>query len=257
MRTDLITGSKTPAQLDAMREGGKILARILRELCEFAEAGKTGLEADKYARKKIIEYGAESAYLTPDVNFPGVVCISVNDCVVHGLPSDVPFENGDVVKFDMVISYKGMMVDSATTTVIGGSPKGAVKHLLHETQKALSAGINTVKPGVKTGDIGAAVEKVLKKAKLGNVTEMVGHGIGVKMHMPPEVPNFGRAGSGVSLQAGDTFCIEPMTSLGKGKVSFDQDDDNWSVFMKDGSLSAHFEHTVLVTDNGVEILTQE
>lgn len=250
----LVTGDKTDAQIQAMREGGKILARILRELCEFSKVGTTGLEVDAYARKKINEYGAKSAYLTPDVNFPGVVCISVNDCVVHGAPNDIPFEQGDVVSFDMVIEYKGMMTDSATTTVIGEEPKGAIKHLLNDTKKALNAGISVVKPGVKTGDIGAAVEKSLKKSKLGNVSDLVGHGVGLKMHMDPEVPNYGKSGQGVSFQVGDTFCIEPMTSLGKGSVVFDGE---WDVRMRDGSLSAHFEHTVLVTKDGVEILTME
>ncbi len=133
---NLITGNKTEEQLQAMREGGKILARILRELTEFSKVGITGLEVDAFARKKIKEYGAKSAYLTPEVNFPGVVCISLNDCVVHGAPNDIPFEKGDVVKYDMVIQYKGMMVDSATTTVVGEEPKGAVKHLLNDTKKS-------------------------------------------------------------------------------------------------------------------------
>ena len=250
---NLITGNKTEAQIQAMREGGKILARILREITEFAEVGKTGLEIDEFARKKLAEYGAKSAYTTPEVNFPGVVCISVNDCVVHGMPNDTPFEKGDVVSFDMVIEYKGMMTDSATTIVVGEEPKGAIKHLLNDSKKALSAGISVVKPGVKTGDIGAAVEKSLKASKLGNVRELVGHGVGLKMHMSPEIPNYGKAGKGVVLQEGDTFCIEPMTSLGKGDVIFEE----WDVLMRDGSLSAHFEHTVLVTKDGVEILTME
>lgn len=257
MRTSLITGDKTPVQIEAMRQGGKILARILREITEFARPGVTGLEVDEFARQKLTEYGAESAYLIPDVNFPGVVCISKNDCVVHGVPDGEPFEEGDVVAFDMVISYKGMMVDACITSYIGGNPSGAVKHLLNDTQKALAAGIAVVKPGAKTGDIGAAVEKSLKKSKLGNVNQLVGHGIGAKMHMPPEVPNFGKKGRGSVVQAGDTFCIEPMTSLGKGEVNFSQDGDEWSVYMKDGSLSAHFEHTVLVTEDGVEVLTLE
>ena len=257
MSSGLITGDKTPAQIEAMRQGGKILARILRELTEFARPGVTGLEVDEFARQKLAEYGAKSAYLTPDVNFPGVVCISVNDCVVHGIPNGESFEAGDVVSFDMVIIYKGMMLDACVTTCVGGNPSSAVKHLLNDTQKALAAGIAVVKPGAKTGDIGAAVEKSLKKSKLGNVYQLVGHGIGAEMHMPPEVPNFGRKGRGSVVQAGDTFCIEPMTSLGKGDVNFDQDGDEWSVYMKDGSLSAHFEHTVLVTEEGVEILTLE
>ena len=157
----------------------------------------------------------------------------------------------------MVIIYKEMMVDACVTSSVGGNSNSAVKHLLNDTQKALAAGIATIKPGVKTGDIGAAVEKSLKKSKLGNVYQLVGHGIGEKMHMPPEVPNFGKKGRGTVLQVGDTFCIEPMTSLGKGDVIFDQDGDEWSVYMKDGSLSAHFEHTVLITEDGVEVLTLE
>lgn len=251
---NLATGNKTEAQIQAMREGGKILARILHELSEFAAVGKTGLDCDEFARKKLKQYGAKSPYLSPEVNFPGVVCVSVNDCVVHGAPNSTAFEQGDVVKFDMVIEYKGMMTDSATTVVIGEEPKGAVKHLLNETKKALAAGIAVVKPGVKTGDIGEAVEKSLKKSRLGNVKQLVGHGIGEKMHMKPEIPNFGRRGKGTVLQVGDTFCIEPMTSLGKGEVVFEGD---WDVLMKDGSLSAHFEHTVLITEHGAEILTIE
>ncbi len=255
--SDLITGNKTEAQLNAMRKGGKILARILRELCEAAKIGSTGIEIDEYARKKLKEYGVKTAYDAPEVNFPGVVCISVNDCVVHGAPNSIPFEAGDVVAFDMVIICNGMMVDSAVTTVVGEEPKGAVKHLLNDTKKALSEGISTVKAGVRVGDIGEAVERSLKKSKLGNVRDLVGHGIGKKMHMPPEVPNFGKKGKGPVLQAGDTICIEPMTSLGKGDVIFDGTSNGWDVLMRDGSLSAHFEHTVLVTKDGAEILTIE
>ena len=254
---NLVTGNKTEAQIQAMREGGKILARILREITEFVKPGMTGLEIDEFARKKIKQYGAKSAYLTPEVNFPGVVCISSNDCIVHGAPSDVPFKRGDVVSFDMVIEYKGMMTDSCVTTVVGEEPKGAVKFLLNEAQKALSAGISVVKPGVKTGDIGYAVEKSLKKAKLGNVRELVGHGIGKTMHENPEVPNQGRKGTGVTFYEGDTFCIEPMVTLGGWRVDFNETDNGWDVLTHDGSIGCHFEHTVLVTKDGVEILTIE
>lgn len=257
MSTSLVTGNKTPEQIQAMREGGKILARILRELSDFIKVGNTGLEIDTLARELIDKYGAKSAYLSPEVNFPGVVCVSINDCIVHGAPNNIPLEKGDVVKLDMVIEFKNMCVDSATTVVVGEEPKGAIKMLLNETKKALNAGISVVKPGVRTGDIGAAVEQSLKKAKLGNVYQLVGHGIGEKMHMDPEVPNYGRKGTGVILQEGDTFCIEPMVSLGKGEVVFDETDNGWDVLLKDGSISAHFEHTVLVTEDGVEILTLE
>lgn len=199
----------------------------------------------------------KSSYLTPEVNFPAVVCVSVNDCIVHGLPNNIPFEKGDVVKFDMVIEKDGMLIDSAVTTVIGEEPKGAVKLLLNETKKALNAGISVVKSGVKTGDIGEAVEKSLKKSKLGNIYQLVGHGIGEKIHMEPSVPNQGRAKTGVSLFAGDTICIEPMVSLGKPEVVFEKAGNEWDVLVKDGSIGAHFEHTILVTEDGCEILTLE
>lgn len=249
-----ITGEKTPSQIDAMREGGAILARIFTELREYVSAGKTGLDVDAFVGHKITEYGAVATYRTNEVNFPGNICISLNDEIVHGVPTDVSLEKGDIVSFDLVITYKGMKTDSAFTMIVDDEPRGAIKVLLGATEKSLYAGIDAIKGPVHTGDIGAAVEKVLAKAKLGVIRELVGHGVGPQMHMPPELPNYGRPGSGDLLQPGDTVAIEPMATLGGEAIR--TLDDGWTIATRDGSLSAHFEHTVLITETGAEILTR-
>ncbi len=245
---------KTAAQIEAMREGGKILHTILNGIKDYVQPGMTGWEVDAWVGEQIKKHGATPSYKEPSVNFPANICISVNEYIVHSLPTDVPFETGDVVKFDLVITYKGMKTDSAFTMVVGEEPKGLVKHLMSTTEKSLYAGIEKVKPGARVGDISNAIERVLKKGKLGIVRELVGHGVGQEMHMPPEIPNYGSKRSGPMLSVGDTIAIEPMASLGKEKIETDTE-DGWSIRMKDGSLSAHFEHTVLVTEDGYEILT--
>lgn len=242
-------------KIEAMRAGGKIMAQIFKELRDYTQPGMTGKEVDKWVEKKILSYGAGIAYYEPEVNFPGSICISVNDELIHGIPKDIPFEEGDKISYDLVIKYHGYYVDSAFTMILG-KPTAAQKHLLSYTESALYEGIEQVKPGAKLGDIGFAVEKVLKKGKLGVIREYVGHGIGEKMHMPPEVPNYGKKGQGLVLQPGDTICIEPMSSLGKPDTVVVEDDDGWTVCLRDGSLGCHCEHTVLVTEDGYEIITQ-
>lgn len=239
-----------------MRDGGRILATIFDGLKRQLRPGMTGLQADAWVAAEIIRLGAEATYRTSEVGFPNVICISINDAIVHGVPTDEPFETGDVVGFDLVITYAGMKTDSAFTTVIGEEPKGAVKHLLTQTERSLYAGIDAIHgEGTPIGDISAAVEAVLTGANLGIVRDLVGHGVGLEMHMPPEVPNYGLRGTGPRLRAGDTIAIEPMASLGSEKV-IGPLDDKWTFATRDGSLSAHFEHTVLITETGAEILTQ-
>jgi len=245
--------SKTKSEIEAMRRGGKILATILSNLKKYVQPGMSELEANDWVEKEIIVMGASATYKTPEVNFPGVICVSTNDEIVHSIPTEYIFEKGDVVSFDLVITYERMKVDSAFTMVVGEEPKGVKKHLLNFTERSLYAGIDAVKDGSYTGDIGAAVENVLRNGKLGIVKELVGHGIGRKMQQPPQVPNYGFKGSGSLLLAGDTIAIEPMATLGSGAI---KQDGNWTIKTKDGSLAAHFEHTVLVTEDGVEILTQ-
>jgi methionyl aminopeptidase len=247
---------KTTQQIEAMREGGKILADILGRLKTYVQVGMTGLEVDAWVEKEIKRLGATATYKEPMPNFPGVICISVNEAIVHGVPTEYTFEKGDVVGFDLVISYKGMKTDSAFTMVVGEQPSGAVKHLLSATERSLYEGIDAIKgSGTHTGDIGAAVEKVLADAKLGIIRDLVGHGVGKEMHMPPDVPNYGKKSGGTLLQTGDTIAIEPMATLGGEKIYTDPD-DKWTILTRDGSLAAHFEHTVLITDGGAEILTQ-
>lgn len=247
---------KTEAQIQAMREGGRIIAQIYADLKTYVQPGMSELEIDAWVATQIKKHGAIATYKTSEVNFPNVICISTNEEIVHGVPSEYVLEAGDIVSFDLVIEYKGMKTDAAFTMVVGEEPKGVKKHLLNVTERSLYAGIDAIKGrGTMTGDIGAAVEKVLKDGKLGIIRELVGHGVGLEMHMPPEVPNWGRMGSGTLLHPGDTIAIEPMATL-KGEKIITDANDGWTISSRDGSLAAHFEHTVLITERGAEILTQ-
>lgn len=252
--SELITGIKTPNQIEAMRQGGAILARIFDDIRGYIHEGVTEKDIDAFVAEKITYYGAIATYKTSEVDFPGVICISTNDEIVHGVPTDYVLQKGDIVSFDLVITYKDMKTDAAFTTVIDEEPKGAIKHLLAATERSLYAGIDAIKGPVYTGDIAAAVENVLHTAKLGIIRDLVGHGVGLKMHMPPDIPNYGRKGTGVLLKPGDTIAIEPMATLGGEKIV--TLDDDWTIATRDGSLAAHFEHTVLITEHGAEILTQ-
>ena len=250
----MITREKTPEQIQAMRDGGKILATIFDGLKKQVKPGVSEIELDAWTDKEIKRLGAIATYKTSEVNFPAAICISTNEQVVHSIPTDYILQEGDVVSFDLVITYKDMKTDSAFTMVVGGKPTGAQKHLINATERSLYAGIDAIKGPVRTGDIGAAIEKVLKEAKLGNIEDLVGHGIGHEMHQPPDVPSYGKNGSGVLLVPGDTIAIEPMATLGGIKIV--TENDGWTISTKDGSLAAHFEHTILITEDGAEILTQ-
>lgn len=245
MATDKIT---------AMREGGQIMGHLLADLKEYVQPGMTGKEIDAWVRNEIVKRGAIVAYDLLEEKFPGAICISINDQLVHGAPKDEPLEEGDKVSFDLVILYKGYYTDSAFTMIVGKKGSPAVKKMISVTESALWEGIEQVRPGAHIGDIGHAVEKVLRAGKLGVIENYIGHGIGTEMHMDPEVPNYGRKGTGYVLKVGDTICIEPMSCLGKPSNYVDKD-DGWSVKMKDGSIGCHCEHTILVTEDGYEVLT--
>ncbi len=240
-------------KISAMRAGGKILGNLLKDLRAYVQPGMTGKEIDAWVRQEIVSRGAEVAYDFLEEKFPGAICVSVNDTLVHGAPNDEILEVGDKVSFDLDIRYRGYYVDSAFTMLVGNTGSPAVKEMIKTTEKAMWAGIDVVFPGATTGDIGYAVEKVLRKGKLGVIENYIGHGIGEEMHMPPEVPNYGLRGHGYRLKVGDTICIEPMSSLGKPANYVDK--TNWSVKMRDGSIGCHCEHTILVTEDGPEILT--
>lgn len=245
---------KTLEEIDAMRQGGKILATIFKNLKSIVVVGMSEIEVDRWVEKEIKALGAEITYKTPEVNFPNSICISTNNQIVHGIPTDYVFEKGDVVSFDLVITYKNMKTDSAFTMVVGEKPEGAKKHLLNVTERSLYAGIEAIRGATRVGQIGYEIEKVLNGGRLGIIRDLVGHGIGHKMQQPPEVPNWGSKKSGVLLVPGDTIAIEPMATLGGESIIVE--DDDWTISTKDDSLAAHFEHTVLITDFGFEILTK-
>lgn len=245
---------KLAEKITAMREGGKILGNLLKDLKAYVQPGMTGKEIDAWVRSQIVKRGAKVSYDMLDEEFPGSICISINDQLVHGAPSDEVLEVGDKVSFDLVIYYKGYHTDSAFTMLVGGEGSPAVKKMISVTESSLWEGIEQVKPGAHIGDIGHAVEAVLRKGHLGVIENYVGHGIDKEMHDKPEVPNYGRKGHGYKLVEGDTIAIEPMSCLGKPANYVDKD-DNWSVKMKDGSIGCHCEHTILVTHDGYEVLT--
>ena len=241
-------------KITAMRAGGKILGNLFRDLKNYVQPGMTGKQIDAWVREEIVRRGAGVAYDMLEEEFPGAICISVNDALVHGAPTDEPLQAGDKVSFDLDIFYDGFFTDSAFTMLVGDTGSPAVKKMLSVTESSMWAGIDLVKPGVALGTIGAAVEKVLKQGHLGVITNYIGHGIGRTMHEFPEVPNYGKKGHGYHLIEGDTICIEPMSSLGKAANYVDKD-SNWTVRLKDGSTGCHCEHTVLVTRTGHEVLT--
>jgi methionyl aminopeptidase len=253
--------STVPAQnftldeLRHLREAGKILASIFADLRKEVHAGVTGKELDAWCARKITARGAIATYKTPEVNFPGVICVSNNDAITHGVPTDEPLERGDLIGFDLVIEVGGMKADSAFTMCVDEEPTGAKKLLLTATERALYVGIDAVHGAVKVGDIGAAVEDVLTRAKLGIIQDLVGHGIGRSMHETPDIPNYGRRNSGVLVPVDNAIAIEPMATLGTWKIVQDKT-DGWTIRTADGSLAAQFEHTILIAENGAEIITQ-
>lgn len=244
---------KTQSEIQAMREGGKLLATIFAGLRQQVHAGVNELELDKWVAREIVALGATATYKTSEVGFPATVCISTNDKVQHSIPTDYELKKGDVVNFDLVITYKGMKTDSGFTMVVDEIPTGGKKRLIDYTERALYAGISAIKGPTYTGDISAAIEQVIQDGRLGIVKDLVGHGIGHHMHEAPDVPNYGSRGTGQLLRVGDTIAIEPITTLGRGDIF--EDTDGWTLRTRDASLSAQFEHTVLVTDTGFEILT--
>lgn len=243
---------KTASEIAAMRESGKILARVLDKVIKIIKPGITTVSVAGIAEQEIKKLGAEAAFLNYG-GFPSVICISVNDQVVHGLPGDYVIKKGDLVSVDLGIKYKGMITDAARTVLVDCHDK-VKEQLLATTKKALDAGIDVVKDGVKTGDVGYAIQEVLEKKGLGVIRTLVGHGVGKQVHEEPDIPNYGSKNSGTTLKTGMTIAIEPMSTIGSYEVYTTA--DGWSIATKDGSLSAHFEDTILVTSKGAEILTR-
>ncbi len=247
--------AKTPAEIELMREGGKKLARILQDSAKQIVPGTKPKELTAFAAEQIKAAGLRPALLGYE-GFSDVMCVSINEGIVHGMPGKQPIKDGDVVNLDLTIGYKNLILDSAISVYVGSSPPSAdIKRLLEGTKRALDAGINAIKgDGTRVGDISAAIQAVLDKYKLGIIRDLVGHAVGDKIHEEPSIPNYGVAGTGPVLPAGVTIAVEPMASLGDWHI--DTASDGWTVVMRDGSIGAHFEHTVLVTEKGAEILTQ-
>lgn len=243
---------KTVQEIQAMREGGKILATILNELKTHVRAGTSTKDLADYAARRLKENKAEPVTLGYQ-GYPDVLCVSLNDEVVHGIPKDdLIIKDGDVVSLDFVVKYKGMITDAAITAVVGKVDR-KIQRLVDTTQDSLMQGISAINRGTRVGDIANAVETTLNKGGYGVVKDLVGHGVGHEMHEEPNIPNYGSRGTGPLLKPGMTIAIEPMATLGTDKVYIA--DDGWTVKTVDGSLAAHFEHTILITDNGAEILT--
>ena len=242
---------KTEAQIEAMREGGKMLATVLQLMAKSTKAGITPKELSAIAAKEIKKLGGKPETLGYH-GFPDVICISVNDQVQHTIPDGRKIQSGDVVNFDFVVRYKGMVTDAGITVGFGQISADA-KRLIKGTEEALLTGLDVVRDGCRVGDISAAIEAVLRRHNLGIVRELVGHGVGYEMHEEPEIPNYGHKATGPTLKAGMTIAIEPISTLGNETIVADP--DGWTLWTRDKSWSAQFEHTVLVTKNGCEILT--
>ncbi len=248
----MLTTSKSPSEIEAMRDGGRMLATVLQLMKEKCRAGLTPKDMSKMAREELQRLGGEPAFLGFH-GYPDVICISVNEQVQHSIPNDRPFEAGDIVNFDFGVRYKGFITDAGITVCVDDKYTEETKRLVVGTQKALETGIKKIRHGVYTGDVSAAIEQVLRKYKLGIVRELVGHGVGHELHEEPEIPNYGRAGQGTVLKAGMTIAIEPITTLGSPIIR--ELPDGWTLVTADHSWAAQFEHTVVVTANGADILT--
>jgi methionyl aminopeptidase len=253
---------KTKEEIALLRTGGAILAKILRQLGEFSKPGVSTEDVNDYAMKLVEEYGVEPVLLGyhPEfapVPYPAAVCTSVNNVVQHGVPrADEILEEGDIINLDMSVGYKGMIVDSGITVPVGTTDKVSQK-LINVTREALAIGIKAAQPGGYTGDIGHAVSTFVRSHGFSVVEALCGHGVGYAVHEDPMIPNFGKKGTGTRIEVGHVYAIEPIVNIGNKDVVFDDEHDFYSVFTLDGSWSAHFEHTVAITENGPEIMTKE
>ena len=242
---------KSEREINLMREAGMMVSKTHKYLKPYIKEGITLKQLDKLGEDYIISLGGVPSCKGYE-GYPNAICISVNDTVVHGIPNNYKLRNGDIVTIDMVIGYKGYQGDAAWTYAVGNIDEES-KYLMEHTEKALYEGIKEVKPGNRIGDISAAVEKYARSHNLGIVKELCGHGIGTDMHEAPDVPNYGIAKTGPRLKEGMTICIEPMLNLGSDDIYLE--DDGWTVKTLDHKRAAHFEHTILVTKDGYEILT--
>ena len=245
---------KSEREIELMRYAGHINYLTHEELKKNIKPGITTEQLDKIAYDFITKNDCVPSCLNYE-GFPKSICISINDEVVHGIPSKRKLKEHDVVSIDFCVGYKGYHSDSARTYIVGSSPK-EVEDLVKNTEFALYEGLSKIHNGVRIGDISHAIEEYAKNHGLSVVEDLVGHGVGTSIHEEPDVPNYGEKNTGLVLKSGMTIAVEPMLNLGSKEVCM-TDQDDWVIVTQDGSISAHFEHTVLVTEDGYEILTGE
>ena len=242
---------KSARELETMRRSGKITAKVLTDLMKAARAGMTTGQLDAMAEKGIRELGGVPTFKGYH-GYSSSICASVNDQVVHGIPGDYVLKDGDLLSIDIGTTFEGYVSDTAVTVGIGNITQNA-RRLLDVTQECLMVGIAQMQRGNHVGDIGAAVQRHAESHGYGVVRELVGHGVGTAMHEEPQVPNYGKAGTGLQMRPGLVLAIEPMITEGGYEVEILK--DGWTVVTADGKLAAHFEHTIAVTDDGPKILT--
>ena len=242
---------KSEREISLMKKAGNIVYRTHKYLEPYIKPGITTKELDKLAYDFIISQDATPSFLNYQ-GYPASICASINEEVVHGIPSNRKLKNGDIIGIDIGACYQGYHGDSAWSYQVGSVSREKA-YLLEHTEKALFEGLKQVKPGNHVGDISNAIETYAKEHKLGVVRELVGHGVGNHLHEKPDIPNFGKKGTGPILKEGMTIAIEPMLNLGTREIYLLEDD--WTIITQDGLPSAHFEHTVVVTKDGYQILT--
>jgi methionyl aminopeptidase len=244
---------KTPAEIESMREASRIVAKVLAELKLRVKPGVTTAELDKFAELRVRELGAVPAFLGYR-GYPATLCVSINEEIVHGIPSPKRLiREGDVVSLDIGAVVNGFYGDAALTVAAGEIAPDA-RRLMDVTSRSLDAALSAVKAGARLGDVSHAVEKYAADNGMSVVREFTGHGIGRNLHEEPSIPNFGRQGTGPVLKTGMTLAIEPMLCLGRADVIVKN--DGWTAVSADGSLAAHYEHTVAVTEDGCDILSR-
>jgi methionyl aminopeptidase len=243
---------KTQKEIQIMREGGKILAQIMRDLKERVKPGISTKELEKRAKALILKYRVKPAFKDYQ-GFPALLCTSINEEVVHGVPSERKLKEGDIISLDLGISYKGFFVDMAITLPVG-QVLPEVQRLIRVTKKALKRAIRKVRLGNTIGDIGNSIQRYVERQGFSVIKELCGHGIGKELHEEPQIFNEGKRHKGPKLREGMVFCIEPMVAMGRGDI--EKLKDGYGFKTKDNSLSAHFEHTVAMTRKGCQILTE-
>lgn len=238
-----------------MKEGGYILANVFKDLEKIIGSGISTKELDKFVYNRIRKYNAKPSFKGyGDPPFPASICSSINDAVIHGVPNkNHILQNGDIVGIDIGVCYKGYHSDRAFTFMVGDVSDEA-RNLIEKTQESFFNGVKTIKNGSYVGDISSAIQETIENSGYSLVRDFQGHGIGISLHEEPNVPNIGKKGSGALLKTNMVIAVEPMVNIGSPYIYIDKD-NNWTVFTQDGSLSAHYEHTVVVTENGFEILT--